>query len=142
MKQFLDPWYVTGFCESGASFTYSRSGRSLGLYFALKVSPSELPLLQAIQRFFYGAGRLYDIKTDSEVPGPRRIRAVYYRVARRDDLERLVLHFDQYALMGPKAARYALWRDMVVLKRQFRRPDRTRLEELAARLSALSREAT
>jgi hypothetical protein len=135
VEQYLEPWYVTGFCEACGTFTYSRSGHVIGLYFALKVGASDLALLQAIQRFFGGAGRLYDTRPASETVGWRHA-SFYYRVTRATDLERLLSHFDNYPLAGRKARVYGIWREMVVLKTQFRRPDRARLAQLADLLSA------
>jgi len=47
-------------------------------------------------------------------------------------------HFDRYPLRGLKARSYDIWRQMVVLKREFRKPRRDELESLAAQLSAAS----
>jgi LAGLIDADG endonuclease len=135
----LDPWYVTGFAEGDGAFTYSRSGRQLALYFAIKLPEADRELLANLQDFFHGAGRIYRV-----VPRLPRERsgftktAAYYRVCRREDLERIVAHFDRYPLRGAKAASYRIWRRMVVLKRDFRRPDRALLDALAARLSSTS----
>jgi len=135
----LDPWYVTGFTEGEGAFTYSRSGRQLALYFAIKLTAADRGLLANLQSFFHGAGRIYRV-------APRHPRsasgwtktAAYYRVCRREDLERIVAHFDRYPLRGAKSASYRIWRQMVVLKRQFRRPNRAALDALAAQLSSTS----
>ena len=58
-------------------------------------------------------------------------------MTRHDELPTLVDHLDRYPLQGPKAAPYAIWREMVLLKQAFRRPDRDQLETLARRLSAV-----
>ena len=138
VKLGLDPWFVTGFCEAGASFTYSRSGRGFGLYFALKVGASDLPILQNLQSFFGGAGHIYPIGSDSDglgkLGGP-----FYYRVTRVRDLALIVSHFDSHPFAGEKAKRYAIWRSMVALKQRFRRPDVQSLTVLALQLSALGR---
>lgn len=115
----LDPQWVTGFADAAASFTYSRSGHQLALYFAIKSEPA---LLSEVQAFFDGAGRIYDS---------------YFRVSRRDELLRVLDHFDRYPLRSAKQAAYEIWRQMVMAKQEFRRPDRTLLESLAAQLSAL-----
>jgi hypothetical protein len=130
---------VTGFTEGEGAFTYSRSGRQLALYFAIKLTAADRSLLANLQGFFDGAGRIYRV-------APRQPRsasgwtktAVYYRVCRREDLERIVAHFDKYPLRGAKSASYRIWRQMVVLKRRFRRPNRAALDVLAARLSSTS----
>jgi len=121
----LDPWYVTGFADGSGSFTYSRSGRQLAVYFAVKANEREL--LELLQSHFDGIGRIYDVS-----------RGSYFRVSRRDDLMRVVDHFDRYPLRTRKQQAYKIWRQMVVTKQDFRRPDRDLLESLATQLSALT----
>ncbi len=134
----LDPWYVTGFAEGEASFTYSRSGRQMALYFAIKLPELDEPILDAIRAFFGGIGTIYHVQpSDGASPNQARSKAAsYYRVSHREQLAVVVDHFDAYPLRGTKAAAYYIWREMVMLKRQFRNPPRDRLEELAVRLSA------
>jgi hypothetical protein len=124
----LDPWYVTGFVEGEGAFTFSRSGRQMALYFAIKLTGADGPILEAIQGFFGGIGASSGYTKT----------AAYYRVCRRGDLDRIVEHFDMYPLRGVKASAYAIWREMVILKRAFRKPVREELDALAARLSAAS----
>ena len=116
----MDPNYVTGFSDAAGSFTYSRSGRQIAMYYSIK--SSDRATLEAIQTYFGGVGSLY---------------AGYYRVTHRDDLAVIVEHFDAYPLRGKKRRSYAIWREMVQLKRAFRAPDRARLDELAEQLSAV-----
>lgn len=123
----LDPWYVTGFVEGEGSFTYSRNGRQLQLYFAVKLPEADEPILQAMRDFFAGVGSIYLLRARA---------SVYYRVCRREQLPVIIDHFDSYPLQGSKAAAYAIWREMVVLKQRFRQPDRDALRDLAAQLSA------
>ena len=136
----LDPWYVTGLVEGQGAFTFSRSGRQMSLYFAIKLSESERGILEAIQEFFGGGGTIYRVKPGvAPTAGSGHTKAAaYYRVTRRQDLERVVEHFDQFPLRGAKAAAYQVWREMVVVKRAFRKPAREELDALAARLSAVS----
>ena len=120
----LDPWYVTGLIDGVGSFTYSRSGKQLAVYFAVKAgSPT---LLEDLHTFF-GGGAIYASE-----------RSSYFRVQRRDDLTAVLDHFDRYPLRTKREV-YEIWREMVVAKRAFRKPDRDRLESLARELSALSR---
>jgi hypothetical protein len=123
----LDPWYVTGFAEGQGQFTYSRSGKQLSLYFALKLDEADESILEAVRDFFGGIGSIYYVQAR---------RAAYYRVCRREQLPVVVDHFDTYPLRGGKRAAYAIWREMVVLKQRFRQPPRDELQELAAQLSA------
>ena len=138
-RKRLDPWYVTGLAQGDAAFTYSRSGHHLALYFAMKLTDTDRDLLVKLQDFFHGAGRIYRVIRRLPRSGSGYAKlAAYYRICRRDELERVVSHFDRYPLRGAKAASYAIWRRMVVLKRTFRRPNRTVLDVLAARLSSTS----
>lgn len=121
----LAPEWVTGFCEAAASFTYSRSGRQLALYFAIKLPAADQPLVEDLQAFF-SVGRIYDVG-----------RSSYFRVSRRDELMRILDHFDSHPLRSSKRDVYDVWRQMVVAKQDFRHPDRTRLDELATQIKAL-----
>jgi hypothetical protein len=137
----LEAWYVTGFVEGEGAFTYSRSGKQLALYFGLKLTRDDSAILEDIRDYFGGVGRIYDV-------APRAARtansgftkpARYYRVTRLNELPRIINHFDAHPLRGLKAASYALWREMVLLKKSsFRKPPMERLNELAAHLSAAS----
>lgn len=133
----LPPWFVTGFAESSGSFTFSRSDRNIGVYFALRLGDADRSMLELIQRYFGGVGKIYDQKVTS---APRsRHAAVYYRVTRCRDLLEVVDHFDRYPLQGNKRESYQVWREMVELKNRFyRRPPGAELELLARRLSELS----
>jgi hypothetical protein len=133
----LDPWYVTGLIDGIGSFTYSRSGRQLAVYFAVKLGAkvnapppdgddSTAGLLGDLKRFFSG-GAIYASATSS-----------YFRVQRRDDLVAVVDHFDRFPLRAKREV-YEVWREMVIAKRAFRKPDRNRLDTLAQELSALTR---
>jgi hypothetical protein len=117
----LAPTYVTGFVDAAGSFTYSRSSKQLALYFALKVPAADRPLLEEVQAFFGGIGRIY--------------AEAYFRVTRREELMAVVEHFDAYPLRSTKGAIYDLWREMVIAKQEFRRPDRERLSQLADEIS-------
>lgn len=138
VKQFADPWYVSGFAEGCASFTYSRSSGVVALYFAIKVSTKDQAILQAVRAFFGGVGRIYPSKASSE-PDVKGADFLYFRVNRARELGRVVAHFDRYPLKGAKAQQYQLWREMVLLKQRYRRPDTTRLTALASDLSRLGR---
>jgi len=137
--QRLDPWYVTGFVEGEGAFTFSRSGKQMAMYFAIKLTGADKAILEDIRTFF-GVGAIYRVVARA-APTPasgHTKEAAYFRVSRRDDLERVLEHFDSYPLRGIKARSYDIWRQMVVLKREFRKPQREQLEQLAAELSAAS----
>jgi hypothetical protein len=134
----LDPWYVTGLCEARASFTFSRSGRQIAIYFSMRAGPRSLPLLEALRSFFGGAGTIYPLAGRSrDGLGPRSGAGYYYRICRREELALVVAHFDRYPLRGDAAGEsFATWKEMVSLKQRFRRPSTAEMEALAARLSA------
>jgi hypothetical protein len=125
----LDPWYVTGFVEAQGSFTYSRSGRQLAIYFGIKLPEADEPVLQAIRGFFREIGSIYPVQAGA---------SAYYRVCRREQLPVIVDHFDAYPLQGTKRAAFDIWREMVLLKQRFRQPPRDELRALAEQLSAAS----
>lgn len=134
----LDPWYVSGFIDGEGTFTYSRSSRNIGLYFAVKLGGADQPILEALQEFFGGIGKIYPV-TPRAALTPRSgmtKTANYFRVTRQKDLERVVLHFDRYPLKTSKAESFRIWREMVFLKRNFRKPPREQLDGLARQLSA------
>lgn len=116
----LEPWFVTGLIEGIGSFTYSRSGKQLAVYFGVKSSSS---LLLGDLNDFFGVGAIY---------------RDYFRVQRRNDLAVVVDHFDRFPLRS-KRATYEIWREMVIAKQDFRKPNRERLEQLATELSQLNR---
>jgi len=133
----LDPWFVTGLAEGLGSFTYSRSGRQLALYFGLKMAVQDEELLEEVRGFFGEAGRLYRVARLSPRSDESGASAVYYRINRRDELPFVVEHFDRFPLRSAKAMAYGIWREMVEIKQEFRKPDRDRLNELVEQLSAL-----
>ena len=134
------PWYVTGLCDGEAAFTYSRtnSGKNLGLYFSIKLSNGEAPLLAKLRAFF-GAGLIYKVKARAPRAFSGRTGAsLLYRVSRLNELALVIAHFDAFPPRGRKAQAYRLWREMYRVKREGRHGDKTRLFELASALSSLS----
>lgn len=132
VEHFPDPWYVTGFCEAEATFTFSRSGRAPALYFAIKRDAADLPILQRLQRFFGGIGSIYDVRPRS-MPTPHAF-ASYFRVTKARELANIVAHFDRFPMAGKKASSFSIWREMVLLKQRFRKPPIDELEKLAVEL--------
>ena len=137
-RETLAPWFVTGFVEGDGTFTYSRSGQQIGLYFAVKLTASDLTLLEQIQEFFGGIGTIYKVGRRAPRSNSGYTKTAYYfRVTRNSDLLRVVEHFDHYPLRSSKASAFLVWKEMVQLKSRFRKPDRARLDTLAAQLSSL-----
>jgi len=136
----LEPWYVTGLAEGEAVFTFSRSGGTLNPHFSLRSRSEDAALLEAVQAFFGGIGRLYGTGTADLAQGHTRARSTpQYRVSRLVHLLAILEHFEAYPLRGHKRQAVGVWGEMVRLKaRNYRRPPLDRLEELAGRLSALT----
>lgn len=138
----LTPWYITGFCDGEATFTYNRHGKGFNLYFAIKSNAEERNLIVQVRDFF-GVGRLYKVKPRLPKAYSGNTRAaVYYRTSKVSHLELIIQHFDKYPLVGKKQAAYQIWKKMFLLKKNFRKPDFARLQELASELSDLSSKNT
>lgn len=136
----LEPWYVTGFCDGEASFTYSRTGSSgVNLYFCIRLRDDDRRIIERIRDFF-GVGKIYAVKP--RLPGPRSgftKASAYYRVNRISELAKIIQHFDKYPPSSKKARAYQIWREMVLLKkRDFRKPKFIEIEKLALKLSVLN----
>jgi hypothetical protein len=135
----LDPWYVTGLVDGEGCFTYSRSSKHLALYFSVKLTRADDLLLQALQDYFEGAGTIYRVRPRAATSGAGNTKAAsYYRVCRKEELRRIVEHFDTYPLRGAKAESFQIWRLMVLLKLEFPKTSRDHLDSFAAKLSAAS----
>ena len=140
----LNPWYITGLCEGEGSFTFSRSGRHIGLYFAVKLTKADEKLLYGIYEFF-GVGKIYNVKP--LIPGKfsgYTKASVYYRITKTSELESVIMHFDQYPLKGEKAKRYRIWKELFLLKKKnfkrikWKKEEKDRCDELVRMLSSLS----
>lgn len=127
---------MTGFIDGEGIFTYSRSGKQLALYFAVKLSVNDKPILEDLQRFF-GVGKIYDVKARALFHRSGSTKAAsYYRITHREDLPQVVTHLDEFPLRTAKRHAYEVWRQMVALKAQFRTMNRDALNALADELSA------
>ncbi len=124
----LAPEYVSGLADASGSFTFSRSDGNLSVYFSLRLPERDRAILEGLQAF-WGGGRIYPVS-----PG-----GLYYRVSRHNELLPIVDHFDRYPLQGHKREVFGVWREMVEIKSRFRHPDRERLDELARRLTSLTK---
>jgi hypothetical protein len=137
----LTPWYITGFCDGEAAFTYSRAGGSLGLYFAIKQREDNKQIIEDIQGYFNHVGDIYIQKKmlptqNSGLSQP----AAYYRVTRINELQRIIEHFDRYPLQSQKKHEtYKVWREMVMHKlANYRKVNYNKLNGLAEKLSSLN----
>jgi hypothetical protein len=137
----LSPWYVTGFSDGEAAFTYCRSGGTFGLYFAIKQREDNRQIIEKIQEYFNYIGNIYRGKEASPTKNSGLTKAsAYYRVTRINELEVVVDHFDKYPLQSKKKLEaYRVWREMVMHKLEnYRYIDYDKLRALAEKLSSLN----
>ena len=122
MDNNLDPWYITGFVDGEGCFTFSRSGAHISLYFAIKLNDKDKPLLEKIQQYFGGVGKIYNVKPQlpSRYSGHTKSQS-YYRVTKLYELKSILSHFEKYPLNGRKYYFYQVWRDMLSIKLKERR---------------------
>ncbi len=137
----LDPWYITGFSDGEAAFTYSRSGGTFALYFAIKQREDNREIIEEIREYFNYVGYVYYQKESEPTKNSGYSKpAAYYRVTKINELQRIVEHFDKYPLQSKKKHEaYLIWRQMVVHKLEnYRDIDYNVLRELAEKLSNLN----
>ncbi|MFH0855573.1 MAG: LAGLIDADG family homing endonuclease [Candidatus Omnitrophota bacterium] len=137
----LNPWYITGFCDGEAAFTYSRASGSFALYFGIKQRADNRQLVDGIREFFDYIGTIYyPAEPKDGLKSESSQGAIYYRVTKAAELKRIVEHFDKYPLQSPKKKKlYLIWRQMVKYKLDnFRNTDYTVLEGLAEEMSKLN----
>ena len=142
--QKLDPWYITGFSDGEAAFTYSRSGGAFNLYFSLRQREDNRQIVERIQEFFDYIGNIYKSKGQApEKEGDLKQQdSAYFRVAKVNQLLKVVEHFDKYPLQGKKQSAYLVWRKMVMHKEEnFRDTDYDILRALAAELAKLNQKS-
>ena len=137
----LEPWYVTGFCDGEAAFTYSRASSSYGLYFAVKQREDHRQIIEELYQFFNYVGYIYKGKESKDSPRSGFTKpSAYYRVTKSRELQVIIDHFDKYPLQSKKKIEaYKIWREMVIHKiENFRNPDYNLLHTLAGKLSSLN----
>ena len=137
----LTPWYITGFCDGEAAFTYCRSGGTFGLYFAIKQREDNRQIIEEIQEYFHHIGNIYRNKESRPTKNSGLSKpAAYYRVTRINELKIVVDHFDRYPLQSKKKLEaYRVWREMVMHKLEnYRNIDYDKLRALAEKLSSLN----
>jgi hypothetical protein len=137
----LTPWYITGFCDGEAAFTYCRAGGTFGLYFAIKQREDNRQIVEQIQEYFNYIGNIYRGKESGPTKNSGFSQAsAYYRVTRINELKVVIDHFDKYPLQSDKKLEaYKVWREMVVHKLEnYRNVDYNKLRTLAEKLSNLN----
>lgn len=103
----LHPYYVTGFCDAESSFSISISkqltsmtGWNVNLTFKIGLQKKDKALLEFIQGFFGGIGR---ISVDGNA-------AFQYRVQSIKELAIIIDHFVKYPLITQKYADFLLFK--------------------------------
>lgn len=137
----VDPWYVTGFCDGEAAFTFSRAGGSFGVYFAIKQREDNRQVVEDIREFFDYIGNIYPGKESAPTSNSGFSKAyAYFRVTRNDELQRVIEHFDKYPLQSQKKKQaYEVWREMAKYKLEnYRNIEYDKLRVLAEKLSSLN----
>ena len=142
-KSSLNPWYVTGFCDGEAAFTYSRSSNGIAVYFSVRQRKDNQDIVLNIRRFFGGVGNIYIGKEALPTKNSGHTKeSVYFRTSRIDDLKNILNHFDTYPLQSKKKEAYEAWKELVLYKRKnYGKVDKTILEDLAGKLSALNQKS-
>nr|ATI20303.1 LAGLIDADG endonuclease [Juglanconis sp.] len=107
----LNPWFVTGFTDGEGSFMIRvrknakyRTGFVVEVYFSMDLHKKDLKILQEIQAYFGGVGKIREDVNDK----------VKFRVeSLKDIVKEIIPHFDKYPLITQKLADYLLFRDVV-----------------------------
>jgi hypothetical protein len=116
----LNPWFVTGFSDAEAAFTFSRSENAFALYFSVTQRADNRAVIEKIQQYFCGIGRIYSRKESLPKKNSGHTKAsVIYRVCRQDELLRIIEHFERFPLQGEKKEVYVIWRDMAIEKTKY-----------------------
>jgi hypothetical protein len=137
----LNPWYITGFADGEAAFTYSRQGGTLALYFAIKQREDNQQIVEEIQKYFDYVGKIYkEIESTGSPKAGLTKPSAYYRVTRINELKIIINHFDKYPLQSVKKQEaYQVWREMVMHKLEnYRDVNYDKLRSLAEKLSNLN----
>ena len=136
-----DPWYITGFCDGEAAFTYSRNGGSFAIYFSITQREDNEQLVEDIWSYFNYVGKVYRRKAAEPTKNSGFTKpSVCYRTTKPDELTVIIDHFDRYPLRNKKKYEaYLVWREMVMHKLEnYRKIDYDTLRALAEKLSSLN----
>jgi hypothetical protein len=116
----LDPWFITGFSDAEAAFTFSSSCTVFALYYSITQREDNKGTLEKIQKYFGGIGKIYSRKEalPTKNSGHTKPSAVY-RVCKQKDLLRIIEHFDKFPLQSNKQEVYQVWRAMAIEKTKY-----------------------
>ena len=136
----LSPWFVTGFCDGEAAFTYSRGSTGVAAYFAVKTRLDDANLVKRIRIFFGGIGNIYLGKGALPKKNSGHTKPyAYYRVMKAGELQSVIRHFEKYPLQGKKRQSYLAWKKLVEYKLfNYGRRDEALEEALLGEISKLN----
>ncbi|MBI5873211.1 MAG: LAGLIDADG family homing endonuclease [Candidatus Omnitrophica bacterium] len=117
-RESLDPWFITGFSDGEAAFTFSRSGEDVfALYFSICQREDNRGIVDKIQEYFNGIGKIYIRKEQLPKKNSGRTKpSAYFRVCKQKELLRIIEHFDKFPLQSKKQEVYQIWREMAIEK--------------------------
>ena len=103
----LDPDWISGFSDGESSFYVVSNPNKVRVVFEIHLNERELPLINKIQNFFGGIGKIR-LSSNSE--------SVHYTIYNNSDLLNIVVpHFDKYRLEGYKLNNYLIWKEILLL---------------------------
>ncbi|MFH0940774.1 MAG: LAGLIDADG family homing endonuclease [Candidatus Omnitrophota bacterium] len=144
----LDPWYVTGFCDGEAAFTFSRTVANnvtvnVTAVFSVRQRRDNEQIVKNLQIFFGGVGTIYIGKETLPTKNSGHTQeSSYYKVSRVDELKKILEHFDKYPLQSKKREVYAVWKDLVDYKdKYYGGVDILQVNDFIKRISALNQKS-
>nr|YP_009391114.1 cytochrome b [Esteya vermicola]ARV88381.1 cytochrome b [Esteya vermicola] len=105
----LNPWFITGFVDAEGSFSIIvikdpryKAGYRVEAIFSIALHKKDVAILENIQNFFEGAGKIkFETKRD----------VVSYVIRSKDQLSKILIpHFDSFPLITQKRADYLLFK--------------------------------
>ncbi len=124
-KNKLAPYFVTGFADAEGAFmvkikeTKSKLGWNVYLELSIDLHIWDVDLLQEIQVFFKGIGKLYF-----------RDKSRRYSVRSLKDILTLIEHFDKYPLHTQKRGDYLLFKSVALLMKNKKHLDSQGLQQI------------
>lgn len=142
-NDILDPWFVTGFCDGEAAFTFSRSGDAFALYFSICQRTDNREIVEKIQSYFNGIGKIYVRKEQFPTKNSGHTKPnAYYRVCKQKELMHTIEHFDKFPLQSKKQEVYQVWREMAIEKtKSFLNCDSEKFKVFSGKMSVLNQKS-
>lgn len=114
-KAVFNPFFLTGFADAEANFyvriskkSAMKVGWTVEPFFSIRLHNKDLAVLNLIQNFFDGIGKVYNHEEAQEAT---------YRVGSLKELEVIINHFDNYPLITQKFCDFILFKEIVNLVR-------------------------